>query len=283
MNMSAEAKLPKIAKNASATMNFIQAIISAPRQRSLLVVTMATVLGVALTVCLGVWQLSRGHEKEALHAAIMARQAQPALDTAAVLKDRSVFTQLHQGVRLDGRWLSQHTVYLENRPMQGRSGFIVLTPLQLDGGTTVLVQRGWIPRHQQDRTLLAPVDTPQGLVQVSGRIAAGPSEVMGLGETSSKTTAQTTGQSPIRQNLKLAEFSNEIGVSLVGTVLQTDADADGLQRNWPANHGWRRKALGLCPSVVCIGCCAVTAVFLVPMDKALSPCKIKKLPIHRTH
>jgi hypothetical protein len=52
MNMSAEAKLPKIAKNASATMNFIQAIISAPRQRSLLVVTMATVLGVALTVCL---------------------------------------------------------------------------------------------------------------------------------------------------------------------------------------------------------------------------------------
>ena len=217
MNMSAEAKLPKIAKNASATMNFIQAIISAPRQRSLLVVTMATVLGVALTVCLGVWQLSRGHEKEALHAAIMARQAQPALDTAAVLKDRSVFTQLHQGVRLEGRWLFQHTVYLENRPMQGRSGFIVLTPVQLDGGTTVLVQRGWIPRHQQ----------------VTGRIASGPSEVMGLGETSSKTTAQTTGQSPIRQNLKLAEFSNEIGVSLVGTVLQTDADADGLQRNWP--------------------------------------------------
>ena len=233
MNMSAEAKLPKIAKNASATMNFIQAIISAPRQRSLLVVTMATVLGVALTVCLGVWQLSRGHEKEALHAAILARQAQPALDTAAVLKDRSVFTQLHQGVRLDGRWLSQHTVYLENRLMQGRSGFIVLTPLQLDGGTTVLVQRGWIPRHQQDRTLLAPVDTPQGIVQVTGRIASGPSEVMGLGGTSSKTTAQTAGQSPIRQNLKLAEFSNEIGISLVGTVLQTDADADGLQRNWP--------------------------------------------------
>jgi len=233
MNMSAEAKLPKIAKNASATMNFIQAIISAPRQRSLLVVTMATVLGVALTVCLGVWQLSRGHEKEALHAAIMARQAQPALDTVAALKDRSVFAQLHQGVKLEGRWLSQHTVYLENRPMQGRSGFIVLTPLQLDGGTTVLVQRGWIPRHQQDRTLLAPIATPQGLVQVTGRIASGPSEVMGLGETSSKTTAQTAGQSPIRQNLKLAEFSNEIGVSLVGTVLQTDADADGLQRNWP--------------------------------------------------
>jgi surfeit locus 1 family protein len=233
MKMSAEAKLPKMAKNASATMNFINAIISAPRQRSLLVATMATVLGVALTVRLGIWQLSRGHEKEALHAAILARQAQPALDTTAVLKDKTVFKQLHQSVRLEGRWLPQHTVYLENRPMQGRSGFFVLTPLQLDERTTVLVQRGWIPRHQQDRTLLAPIDTPQGEVHVSGRIVSGPSEVMGLGDATMPTTAQTARQSPIRQNLHVAEYSQEIGVSLVGTVIQTDADADGLQRKWP--------------------------------------------------
>ena len=237
MKMSAEAKLPKMAKNASATMNFINAIISAPRQRSLLVATMATVLGVALTVRLGVWQLSRGHEKEALHAAILTQQAKPALDTAAVLKDKSVLAQLHQGVHLEGRWLSQHTVYLENRPMQGRSGFIVLTPLQLDTTTIVLVQRGWIPRHQQDRTLLAPIETPQGLVQVNGRIALGPSEVMDLGDktqpTADTTTAQTAGQSTIRQNLNIANYSHEIGVSLAGTVLQTDADAEGLQRSWP--------------------------------------------------
>ena len=237
MNMSAEAKLPKMAKNASATMNFINAIISAPRQRSLLVATMATVLGVALTVRLGVWQLSRGHEKEALHAAIIARQVQAALDTVAVLKDKTVFTQLHQGVRLEGQWLPQYTVYLENRPMQGRSGFIVLTPLQLDKHTTVLVQRGWIPRHQQDRTLLAPIETPQGQVHVKGRIALGPSEVMDLGDKTNAivntTTAQTARQSPIRQNLNLADYSHETGLSLVGTVLQTDANAEGLQRNWP--------------------------------------------------
>jgi len=237
MNMSAEAKLPKMAKNASATMNFINAIISALRQRSLLVATMATVLGVALTVRLGVWQLSRGHEKEALHAAILARQAQPTLDTVAVLKDKTVFTQLHQGVRLEGQWLPQYTVYLENRPMQGRSGFIVLTPLQLDKHTTVLVQRGWIPRHQQDRTLLAPIETPQGQVHVKGRIALGPSEVMDLGDktnsTVDATTAQPARQSPIRQNLNLVDYSHATGLSLVGTVLQTDADAEGLQRNWP--------------------------------------------------
>ena len=233
MNMSAEAKLPKIAKNASATMNFIKAIISAQRQRSLLVVTMATVLGVALTVRLGVWQLSRGHEKEALHAAILALQAQPALETVGVLKDKRVLTQVHQRVSLEGRWLSQDTVYLENRPMQGQSGFIVLTPLQLDATTTILVQRGWIPRHQRDRTLLAPIVTPQGLVHVNGRIAAAPSELMGLGKAVDATTGQTPRQLPIRQNLSVAAFSHEIGVTLAATVLQTDANTDGLQRNWP--------------------------------------------------
>jgi surfeit locus 1 family protein len=237
MKMSAEAKLPKMAKNASATMNFINAIISAPRRRSLLVATMATVLGVALTLRLGMWQLSRGHEKEAMHATILARQALPALNTVAVLKDKTVFTQLHQSVRLEGQWLPQFTVYLENRPMQGRSGFIVLTPLQLDKHTTVLVQRGWIPRHQQDRTLLAPIETPQGQVNVKGRIALGPSEVMDLGDktnsTVDATTAQPARQSPIRQNLNLADYSHATGLSLVGTVLQTDADAEGLQRNWP--------------------------------------------------
>jgi surfeit locus 1 family protein len=233
MKMRAETKLPKMAKNASATMNFINAIIPAPRQRSLLVITMATVLGVVLTVRLGVWQLSRGHEKEALHAAILARQAQPAQDTATVLKHKRVLTQVHQRVSLQGRWLPQHTVYLENRPMQGRSGFIVLTPLQLDATTTILVQRGWIPRHQQDRTLLAPIDTPQGLVLMNGRVASGPSEVMGLGETVDATTGQATRQLPIRQNLHLLSFSNEIGITLAATVLQTDADTDGLQRHWP--------------------------------------------------
>ncbi|MEY3513678.1 MAG: phosphoenolpyruvate--protein phosphotransferase, partial [Pseudomonadota bacterium] len=47
------------------------------------------------------------------------------------------------------------------------------------------------------------------------------------------TTGQTPRQLPIRQNLSVAAFSHEIGVTLAATVLQTDANTDGLQRNWP--------------------------------------------------
>ena len=256
MKMSAEAKLAKIAKNASATMNFINPIISAPRQRALLVATIATVLGVVLTVRLGVWQLSRAQEKEALHAAILALQALPEIDTATALRNKQALSRVHQRVSLEGRWLPQFTVYLENRPMDGRAGFIVLTPLQLDASTTVLVQRGWIPRHPQDRTWLAAVDTPEGIVHVAGRIAAAPSEVMQLGNeaqgsehpntitsfekgdpltpsASAPSAEPRPARSPIRQNIHTAAFSQEIGTSLVATVLQTQADADGLKRHWP--------------------------------------------------
>ena len=51
---------------------------------------------------------------------------------------------LHRPVILHGHWLAAATVYLDNRQMNGRPGFYVLTPLQLDDRPeVVLVQRGW--------------------------------------------------------------------------------------------------------------------------------------------
>ena len=43
----------------------------------------------------------------------------------------------------------------------------------------------------------------------------------------------TSGQSPIRQNLHVDAFGKEIGLTFAATVLQTDANAEGMQRNWP--------------------------------------------------
>eukprot|EP01030_Chromulinospumella_sphaerica_P005789 gene5789-5664_t len=83
---------------------------------------------------------------------------------------------LHRAVTLQGRWLPEHTVYLDNRQMQGRPGFYVVTPLLLpDEKTVVLVQRGWVARNFQDRTQVPRIDTPTGPVQVQGRVAALPS------------------------------------------------------------------------------------------------------------
>ena len=212
-------------------MNFMSAIISLPRTRAFAWVTLAMLVGVAVTVRLGFWQLSRADEKQTRHNVILAQQTAPQLSTEQLLVNPALFQQTHQHVALEGQWLPQHTVYLENRVMNGQAGFYVLTPLQIGPTTRVLVQRGWVPRHRQDRTLLPPIDTPQGVVSVHGRLALPPSPLLSLG--ANDTAVPASGPLNIRQNLDLAAYASETGATLAATVLQTDPASEGLLRDWP--------------------------------------------------
>ncbi len=232
MKTKAEPKLARMAKKAIATMYFMRTIISLPRTRAFAWVTLAMVIGVALTVRLGFWQLSRAAQKEERQAAIVVQMQAGVLNTSALLDDPTNFDLMHQRVRLQGQWLPQHTVYLDNRPMNGRAGFWVITPLQLNANTRVLVQRGWVPRHQLDRTLLPEIQTPTGVVQIQGRIAPPPSPLMSL--TADPGFDNTDPKvNHIRQNLDLGVYAVQVGGTLAATVLQTDANSEGLQRDWP--------------------------------------------------
>ena len=203
----------------------------------------------ALTASLGRWQLSRAAEKEALQAAIAERKRLPALDGASLaqaLSDDQARELLHRAITLRGQWLADRTVFLDNRPMARQTGFYVLTPLRLTGSDrVVLVQRGWAPRHQVDRSLLPPVQTPTGEVQVSGRIAAHPPRVYQLGQEQGGA---------IRQNLDLDAWRAETGLPLAPVlVVQTGAASDGLQRDWPEaasgvekHYGYAFQWFGLC-------------------------------------
>lgn len=232
MNTKAEPKLARMAKKASATMNFMRVIISLPRTRAFAWVTLAMVIGVVLTVRLGFWQLSRAAQKEERQAAIVSQMEDGVLNTTELLAAPENFGLMHQRVSLEGQWLPQHTVYLDNRPMNGRAGFWVITPLQLNANIRVLVQRGWVPRHQLDRTLLPEIQTPTGVVQVHGRIAPPPSPLLTLnaGPTFDNTDSKVNH---IRQNLDLDAIAVQVGGSFAATVLQTDATSEGLLRDWP--------------------------------------------------
>jgi len=185
---------------------------------------------VALTARLGVWQLSRAQQKESLQAAIESRAALPPLATAALAHDAQENEgQLHRRAQLRGRWLAARTVFLDNRQMDGRPGFYVLTPLQLDGRPeAIVVQRGWVARDFVERTRLPAVPTPDGPVELHGRIAPPPARLYEFAASASGT---------IRQNLDLTEFARETGLVLLPmSVLQTEVPAgtsDGLRRDWP--------------------------------------------------
>ncbi|PJI96344.1 surfeit locus 1 family protein [Acidovorax sp. 69] len=220
-------------------------------------ITVAAVAAMLVTASLGRWQLSRAAEKEALQTMLDERGNQPAIDGRTLLSvaagpSDEVQALVHRAVVLEGRWLPEHTVYLDNRQMQGRPGFFVLTPLQLAGvdSGVVLVQRGWAPRNFQDRTQLPQVLTSgEAVVRVQGRVAAAPSR---LYEFQGGDSAQ--GSSRIRQNLDLAAFRTETGLALAHLmVLQTGEAGEGLQRDWPVvgagvdkHYGYAFQWFGLC-------------------------------------
>lgn len=206
------------------------------------VVLLASVVGALATARLGWWQLERAAQKTALHEALIARGELPALDAAQLAwSSDAAAAQLHRRVVLEGRWLDAHSVYLDNRQMNARPGFFLVTPLQLAANDVVLVQRGWLPRDSRERARLAAVATPAGTVRVEGRIAPGIARLYEFDAAASGV---------IRQNLDPAAYARETGLPLRPlVVVQLDGGAvaadDGLQRQWtPAvldvskNHGY---------------------------------------------
>lgn len=198
-----------------------------------LVAAMA-LLAASVTLRLGYWQLSRASEKQALQQAIDERAKQAPLDNASLVAGAELpaAERLYRPVSLRGRWLDRYTVYLDNRQMDGKQGFFVLTPLQLDGAseTVVMVQRGWVQRNFSDRTALPALPRVDGMVRVDGRIAPPPAKLYEF---------ESEARGNIRQNLDLAGFALERGLPLAPyAVLQTGPDGDGLARDWtPINTG----------------------------------------------
>ena len=194
------------------------------------VIAVAAVIGVVLTANLGAWQLRRAAQKVALQDALESRGHLPAIAASGLAKTpEDADAQHYRAVQLRGTWIRGRDVFLENRQMEGRVGFYLVTPLQLEGRKdAVLVQRGWVPRDLRDRTILPAIVTPAGLVDVVGHIAPPPSRLY-------EFAPSTSGL--IRQNLDLGEFAAETGLRLAPmSVLQADSTAttgDGLRRQWP--------------------------------------------------
>lgn len=98
------------------------------------------VAAIVLFVNLGLWQLDRAAQKEALAASFE--------DGAAVreIGGRDM-PEPFERVALSGRFLSDRQVLIDNIVKNGQLGYYVVTPLELSrSGAVLLVNRGWIGR-----------------------------------------------------------------------------------------------------------------------------------------
>ena len=151
-------------------------------------------------IALGNWQARRAEEKRALGAQLETNR-----------------------VALDGVFLPDYTVFLDNKIRNHRAGYEVVTPLRVDGDN-VLVNRGWIEAGAT-RDVLPRVRTPAGRVHVEGITLERLPRLLNL-------ESKATGK--VRQSLDLGEFAAQTGLRLRPFFLEQHSPADdGLARDWP--------------------------------------------------
>jgi surfeit locus 1 family protein len=203
------------------------------------ILLLAALAAAAATARLGVWQLDRAGAKRVQQEQLDARRTLPPLPGAQLAQGADeAAAQHHRNAVVSGRWLAGATVYLDNRSMDGQGGFVVITPLLLADGSAVIVQRGWLPRDPADRTRVSAPALPEGIVEVSARVAPWPSRLAELGGGS--------GSGLIRQNLDPRPYEREVGARLRPlSLVQLDGPMpDGLRRNWGAPASGIHKHYG---------------------------------------
>lgn len=168
-----------------------------PRLWSLLPAALACAAGIAL----GNWQAGRAEEKRAASRA--------------------------ERVSVRGEFLAERTVLLENRFRHGKPGYEVISPMRREGGSVVLVNRGWLAGTTPE------VRTPSGMLTVEGVYVTRVPRVMAPG-------SEKTGR--VRQNIDIAGFAKETGLALETRVIEQHSSApDGLLREWPSPEAGAEK------------------------------------------
>jgi len=140
-------------------------------------------------------------------------------------------------VRVSGQFDVAHEILLDNRVLNGKPGYHVVTPLKIDQSARyVLIDRGWVARGA-DRTLLPEIRTPLGVVVIEG-IAAPPSNK--YLELSTQTV-----EGRVWQNLDMPRMDALLRHPLQPVVItQLNDNGDGLLRQWGRPDAGVEKHLG---------------------------------------
>ena len=200
--------------------------------------TLVAIIVAASSFALGHWQAGRAALKQAQFAqATAANLAQPVhLGSVSVIPEEID----HRRVMVAGEFVAADTIYLDNRQYAGQPGFLVLTPMRVEGGgPAVMINRGWMPVNPAGRELIAPPPVPAGRVEIEGHAALQVSSFMALrGAAAGKLGG-------IWPNFSFEAYVSESGLNLQPIVVQqTSATPDGLVRDWPVPGAGTERHIG---------------------------------------
>lgn len=193
------------------------------------------VLGAFLVVQfagLGVWQISRGLEKQATRDELSGGGSYSNFHHGADIRS-------YQRIKATGRYDGDRQILLDNIVVNSRYGYYVLTPLELDPDEPLLlVNRGWIekPGLKPDKAdLAALIDVGSERVTVRGRAGSLPRPGMRMGEPFADSMSWPhIAVYPASDDVALA-----LGRDIEDVVLLMDPEEDsGFVRHWvPSEMG----------------------------------------------
>jgi surfeit locus 1 family protein len=176
-----------------------------------------------LFATLGTWQTNRATDKAAIEQEYRAATALP-LELALARDAR--FAR----VEVNGEYDSKRHILLDNQIWQGRAGVYVFTPFYTVGGTTILVNRGWLPLAA-DRKSLPQIPTPQHATVLKGMLNTPPVAGRILG---SRDELRKDDWPQLVTYLNLADISASLGAPLEARIIQlSQSEPDGFEgRDW---------------------------------------------------
>ncbi|KQO92803.1 MAG: SURF1 family protein [Methylobacteriaceae bacterium] len=197
------------------------------RLRSLWAPGLAALVCLAILLSLGTWQLARKSEKEALIARIIERSHAEPPAAPPPFAEWDAKADEFSRVRTRGTFLHDQETLVHGlapgEPGRALQGFYVITPLKRDDGTTILINRGFVPTE-----LKRPEDRAAG--QVSGAAT-----VTGMLRASETRTLFVPESDPKRE----AWFTRDIpGISAARNLANVapyliEADATPNPGGWP--------------------------------------------------
>ncbi|MFM9914115.1 MAG: SURF1 family protein [Methylophilaceae bacterium] len=195
--------------------------------RPSLFMTIAMMLTAALCIKAGLWQYSKAQTKQALQMQLelSLKQAPVALPQKIV----NVESWRYRRVKFAGVYQPRYQILLDNQVDNTVVGYHVLTPMQVEDGAIVLVNRGWIKGSPDRRVPL--IDTPSGRQEVEGDIAFPAARFFTL----EAPPAKDENWQPVWQNLDLPRYLKAVPFAVQPFVVRLDAksEAGGFVRNWP--------------------------------------------------
>jgi surfeit locus 1 family protein len=184
--------------------------------------TLLVLLGTALCVRLGVWQLDRLDQRRAFNAQVESMRASSPLDL-----DSQGFESIEgmewRSVTVSGEYDFANQVALRNQYNGNQYGYHLLTPLRFDG-QAVFIDRGWIPADGNS----APDDWRKydevGMVTVTGQIRLGQSKPA-FGGVPDVPPADGSGLE-VWNNADIERIALQMPYPILNVYIQPDVDPD---------------------------------------------------------